>query len=325
MWGCHRHRLVVAGLALVPLAWATSAGAQAIPAVDVAWLAPEGCPTASAVQTQIDALLGAAAAARAVEDLAVRAVVEQGTRWLVTIETRRAGSSGHRSLEAATCQGLADATALIVALMIDPAAVAARTEKPPREPPPAASPPPVAAPTPVSVPRSTFGLVGLAGVGHVGVVPAVDVAPALVLGLRRPSWRAELRLAYGLRRVRSEPLAEAGDAYGEFRFHAAALTGCYTLARGPFELGPCAVAEAGVVHGQGIRADRTATQNTPWMALGGGGWLAVKAASWLRFALHVDAMVPLWRPAYVFRIMDVEVFQSPSVGGRLTLSVETSF
>jgi hypothetical protein len=99
------------------------------------WRAPEGCPSASVVAEGIAHLLGGPA-----RDLRVQATVERGSHWLVTLETTSKTASGHRTIEAATCQGLANATTLIVALLIDPDAVAAHTGKSqdsePQPPPP---------------------------------------------------------------------------------------------------------------------------------------------------------------------------------------------
>jgi len=320
---------VLASSLLIGLAGARSASAQGDRTVEITWLAPEGCPTQGALHAQIDELLGGVADERAGEDLTVRAKVEHGALWLVTIETRKAASEGHRTIQASNCQGLANATALIVALMIDPDAVAARADKTtasaPSPPPP--SPPSVVevAPPAPSAPRRTFGLMGIALAANLGVLPAVDVGPAVVLGLRRGGWKGELRFAYGLRTTHSEPVAVANGAYGQFRFHAATLAGCYTTAHSIVELGPCVAGEAGLVQGEGIGADRPARESAPWLALGAGGLLAVEAASWLRFLVHVDVMVPLWRPEFVLRIMDVTIFRSQPVGGRLTMGVEAQF
>lgn len=324
MWGCKHSWPLVGALAFGLLAVAPKARAQGGHTVDVAWLAPEGCPPASELRAQIDELLGGTAGARATEDIGVRATVEQGALWLVTIDTRTAASNGRRTLEATTCQGLANATALIVALMIDPDAVAAHRESEP-------SPPPIPPPAPVPVApaprpaRTTFGFVGIAAAGNLGGLPAADAAPAAVLGLVRGGWRGELRFAYGLRGVSSAPLPAADGAHGKFRFYASTLVGCYVVARASVELGPCVAGEVGWVHGEGVDADRPAADNTPWLALGAGGLLAVRATPWLRFPVHVDGMVPLWRPQYVLRIIDAPVFRSRPVGGRVTIGVEAQF
>jgi hypothetical protein len=333
MRGCARKWLPSLAVTLCWLARASLANAQEKGVVDFTWLAPEGCPSAGSVHTEIDGLLGAAAGARAREHLSVRATVERGALWLVTLETQSGTATGHRTIEAVTCQALASATALIVALMIDPDGVAARGKKgeEARLTPPPAAPPRVALPsapptpvTPTPAMRATFGLVGLGASGDLGVLPGPDVDLFAAMGLVRGHWRAELRAAYGLRNVRSDPLVEAGGAYGSFRFFVGTLAGCWMMLGTAVDLGPCAEVELGAVRGEGVGNLQTTSETTPWFGAGAGGALVLKASSWLHFPLHADAVVPLWRPSYVFRY-DSPIFRAWPVGGRLTASVEVQF
>jgi hypothetical protein len=125
--------------------------------------------------------------------------------------------------------------------------------------------------------------------------------------------------------VSSDPLPEASSAYGRFRFFAGTLAGCWVAGRAVVDLGPCAEAEFGVVHGEGVGQLQVATENSPWFALGAGGALILKATSWLQFPVHADAVVPLWRPNYVFRNVDSPIFRTWPVGGRLSVGVEAQF
>jgi hypothetical protein len=305
--------------------------------MDFQWLAPEGCPSPSEVRTEIDGLLGSAAGERARQNLSVHATVEHGARWLVTLETRSSTATGHRTIEAVSCQALGSATALIVALIIDPDAVAAHA-KPAKAAEPAYAkpakaaepgPPPVAEPLPLVPPpseaRATLGLAGLGAAGTIGVLPGPDLDLTATLGLLRGQWRAELRAAYGLRTVSSDPLAGASGAHGRFRFLAGTLAGCWLVSRAAVDLGPCADVEFGAVQGEGVGPLDVASKNTPWLGLGAGGVLIFKATSWLQFPVHADAVAPLWRPTYVFRNADSPIFRSWTVGGRLSVGVETRF
>jgi hypothetical protein len=58
--------------------------------------------------------------------------------------------------------------------------------------------------------------------------------------------------------------------------------------------------------------------------LGAGGAVVFKATSWLHIPVHAGAVVPLWRPTYVFRY-DSQIFRAWPVGGRLTVGVEAQF
>jgi hypothetical protein len=308
------------------LAHASMVRAEAKGTVLFEWIAPEGCPPESSVNAEIDNLLGGVARDRAREDLTVEATVEHGALWSVTLETMSSATSGHRTIEAATCQGLANATALIVALMIDPDAVAARAGKV-KERETALPPAAPSAPAPPSPPvqRATFGLAGVGATGNLGVLPAPDVGIGAEIGLVRRQWRVELRAAYGLRNVRSDTLSDPAGAYGRFRFFAATLAGCWTIVRPAVDLGPCAEAEFGAVYGEGSGASQNTAETTPWFGLGAGGVVSIKASPWLHFPLHADAVVPLWRPNFTFRNVDSPIFRSRVVGGRLTVGVELRF
>lgn len=297
--------------------------------VDFEWSAPAGCPPAASVQSEIDELLGGAARDRAREHLSVRATVERGALWLVTLETQSGTASGHRTIEAVTCQGLASATALIVALMIDPDAVAAHAGKgkekePSPLPAPAPAPPDATSPPPPAA-RASFGLAGLGAAGNLGVLPGPDVGIGATVGLLRGHWRIELRAAYGPRDVQSDPLADPAGAYGRFRFFAGTLAGCWTMLQSVVDMGPCAEAEIGAMYGEGSHSSQNTSETTPWFGLGAGGVLVIKATPWLHFPLHADAVVPLWRPNFVLRPTDISIFRARPVGGRLTAGVEMQF
>ena len=317
-------RLLSLGLGLGWLLAPSATRAQAPFTFAFEWSAPEGCPSAALVQTEIDNLLGSAARDRVRQNLAVQATVDHPALWQVTLATQSGGASGHRTIEAGTCQGLASATALIVALMIDPDAVAAHASQakaatPEPAPVPAAPPPP---PRPV---RATFGFVGLGAAGHLGVLPGPDVGIGATLGISRRHWRVELRAAYGPRQVQSEALADPAGAYGKFRFLAGTLAGCWLRLHSAVDLGPCAEAEIGAVQGEGIGADHSSSRTTPWFGLGAGGAAVLKATPWLHFSLHADAVVPLWRPHFVFENVPSPIFRTWPVGGRLTALAEVHF
>jgi hypothetical protein len=304
------------------LAEAPAVRAQAVSTFDFAWDAPEGCPPAGAVGAEIDALLGGPARERVREALAVYATVERRTLWQVTLRTTSGETRGHRLIEAATCAGLANATALIVALMIDPDAVAAQANKANASGPMPPAPPPVQPPVSAPAPRATLVLAGVGAALGFGVLPAH-------LAVARPPFRVELRGVYGLSNARSDSPDGEPNAHGEFRFHAATLAVCRTWSASFIDWGPCAGMEAGLVRGRGVGASQTSAEDTPWFALGAGGLVAFKLAPWLRLPLRADAMVPLWRPEFVFRNVaspiDSPIFRSWPVGARLSASAELQF
>jgi hypothetical protein len=86
---------------------------------EITWEAPRGCPTAEVVRDRVIANLGRPL--RDGEVTATLAVARHGRRWKVTMTVRLADAEpGVRTLEAASCEALAESAALILALTIDP-------------------------------------------------------------------------------------------------------------------------------------------------------------------------------------------------------------
>jgi hypothetical protein len=299
----------------------------------LAWTAPEGCPSQAEVEAEVDRLLGGPASSRSQRRFRVRASVTREAAWQVVLDTSSDESNGHRTLEAASCEGLANATALIVALMIDPSAATA-----PREPPKpesrarpatdvAAPPPPTPAPATVQRPgRASTLLIGAVASGNAGVLPSPDLEVAGAAGIVGQHWRLELRGAYGPRQVKSDTLATTPGAHGEFQaMFLGTLTGCLTTSPARTELGACLSVEGGVIHGRGVGASTTEERSQPWFGVGAGAFYALRAGRHLAFPVHVDAVVPIWRPTYVFTHEPSPIFRPWPVGGRLTVSAEWRF
>lgn len=155
-------------LALALLAWgtATLVGPATVRAQDRLTLtarAPDACPDATAMRAEVARLLGGAIPdGPPVEAEASTEAMADGFR--LTLRTRTGDAEGERTLEGPACEGLADAAALVLALMIDPARVVDD------EPAPEAT----TRPTPDPAPRAAASLAG-------------PDAPA------PPSWRAPRR------------------------------------------------------------------------------------------------------------------------------------
>jgi hypothetical protein len=320
---------VSAGALGLVLAGAAHAASDA--GFELDWQAPDGCPSARAVQADIDRLLGEPADVRlhGKRRLRVRAEVEHGQLWQVTLDTTSPESSGHRIIGASSCQGLANATALIVALMIDPGAVAVHDPKAASEAARADAPsPPASPPAPVhsTATRQARILVGAGASGNLGLLPAPGLGVLAQIGLAPEHWRFELRAAYGLRTVKSDPLADPAGAHGEFQdLFLGSLSGCRTASPASLEYGACAGVEAGVIHGRGVRASTTDDKYEPWLGVGLGGYVAFRAGRVLAFPVHLDAVVPLWRPTYVFTNVQAPIFRSWPVGARLSAAAELRF
>jgi hypothetical protein len=298
-------------------------------ALAFSWQAPAGCPSRDEVSAEIARLLGGNIRVPQGGEIKARAQVAHGPTWSLTMETELAGRPGRRSLDAASCQDLANAAALIVALMIDPNAVAAHAP-PPRPvaaPPSAVATPPATepGPAPKAEPRAVAFLVGIHAVGSYGTLPSIDAGLGGGIGLAGRRWRAELRGTYGLRRDQKAWAAAPAGAYGEFNFWAVAFAGCFNFGRQDLAFGPCADAEVGVTSAKGLGVSQSLPANTLWSALGAGGYATIPLGSHLNLPLHLDVLAPLRRTEYVVKNVPGRVFQAPAVGVRLGAGIELHF
>ncbi len=311
-----------AALCLTGLVGYGPAYAQEAEALALSWQAPSGCPSTGEVRAEIARLLGGAIASVPGGRLQARAVVTQGKVWAVALETESAGQNGQRSLEAGSCAELANATALIIALMIDPDAVAEHA--PPSTPPPAPLP---RRPAGDSTPLESHA--GIIVMGSQGTLPSVDVGVGGSLGISGRLWRAEVRASYGLRRNQeaSAPLPPGG--HGQFNFFSALLAGCFRLGGPKVEWGPCGVGEFGVTSAKGFGVARALPEQVPWWAVGAGGYAVIRLSRRWAVPLHGEALLPLRRTEYVFRDgkgdVSAHVFKAARLGVRVSAGVELRF
>jgi hypothetical protein len=185
------------------LAWG-----QGLEGLRLDWVAPAGCPNGSDVVALVEQHLGNSRASSSRINLTVQAEVThaENERWGATVVTRLGSESGRRAFHAESCQAVAGATALIIALLIDPDAVAAqrRTQSnaAPLAPPPAAKQSTVAPPvTPARPPENDPAPPRPASLAlpptakQSTVVPPVTLArtPENDLAVRRPASNTTAR------------------------------------------------------------------------------------------------------------------------------------
>gem|GEM_PF-6637179 len=114
------------------MTWGARLGAQPPDdSLSLVWMAPAACPPASFVQDRIRNVTGAGV--QPGSSLQAEVSVQQGPDgiWRLTLDTTQDGQRGRRAFEAESCVAVAEAAALVIAMMIDPKA---RLE--PRVPPP---------------------------------------------------------------------------------------------------------------------------------------------------------------------------------------------
>jgi hypothetical protein len=237
------------------------------PGARLSWVRAEGadaCPAVDAVAAQVAQLLGrdpfAGPAAQEVEVLGERA----DGRWRARLFLRGEDHAltGAREIvdEGSSCEALATAVSLAVALAIDPTT---RAPAPPT--PTAVAPPPAVRPARRAPPSARGGAVAL------GLHLQLGLAPGNPLGVElsaEPWASGRVGLRVGAIFLPEARVARTG---GDVAFGATALSlaGCFDVARGArATLATCAVVVAGAVHA--VASDLVAAPSTQrgWLGLG---------------------------------------------------------
>lgn len=336
--------LLVLALALSPLA----ARAECVPgAADVSWVRLEGaesCPTAAQIRAEVarrlETELGGAGEGRSIE------VVVQGRPggWTAQVRTRGCGAPDavrEIASKALTCESIANAATLLIALAIDPAATlrppraadappppAIATSPPPpmdRAPPPSLPSPPRDQPTPIAPPASTHveTAVTLRGLATAGLLPVIGFGFA---------WSAEwsvtplLTLTTGLAWLPERRMAD--PTYG-FGLTTGWIGACAEILRVSWAtLGPCGRLLAGAIDAV-LYTNPAVTPTEPggraWGGLGAGLRLAVRVVGPLRAEAGIDLVAPLTRHAFSLKDPTRPIFQQPPVTGALFLGAGVAF
>ena len=102
---------------LLVVGWTSAVAAQPAASFALSWNGPSGCPTAENVRARVDALLGGASAISVADVRASGQVerVDNGFRLLLSMGVGSSPSS--RVIEARTCDELAGAAAIAIALL----------------------------------------------------------------------------------------------------------------------------------------------------------------------------------------------------------------
>ena len=309
----------VAGLLLT--ASSVLAGTPAPPVV-LQWSAPpDECPDAAYVLAEVRRLIGDEPTSVTVA--AKAKVTHLGeAKWRVELTTlvgADPSSVGRRTLDATSCRSLADATALLIALVVSPDRVGA-PKAPPAPPAVPPKPPPVLAtpvvqpvaivqpvpPVVVDVPRAApprprsapwLG-VSIAAALTYGVYPAITPGIALGLDARVGRFRASL---FGVV-DRSQRAAVLGgvDEGGTFAGHTLGLRVGFSWldSSSSLEFVSALVGTWTRVEAEGFGAPTTTSAVKHQGGLGPGLALATRLVGPLFARLQLDLLVPLRRYAY---------------------------
>lgn len=332
---------------------AVMAAALAGPAVELRWDAPAGCPSQEEVAGQIAEMVGDSAEAPARVEFRVE---RRDERWQLVGEISGVADGGRRELSAASCEELAEAAVLIVAIAVDPPVV---PEAPEPAPVGEAEPEPVAAPVvePASTEqaqrqlraerafvwlsrsptRRAWALVGLGGGAGIGVLPGPAGVVRLSLGVRgsrRPgvftTERWSVALVQDVWLPRGLEVSSAPRYGGRFWAYSAGVRGCGVVWTGEsvesgggrrLSVPLCGAIAAGVMVGEGTGALSVSQRRVaPWVTASAGPGLRVRLSPQVGLLFAAEVVVALARPQ--FDITGEGVVCCGRVGGLFTGGID---
>lgn len=319
------------------IAFVFGLGVGPSPPIDLQWTAPASCPTDPEVEARVRDLVGPETG---LAGDATANVVASGDRFAASITLRSDRGTSTRSFAADSCDALADAVALVIAVGLDPLAVStvvrdvAPTIAPPSplepvttsidepEPtPPRVEPPP-------RTPQRRRPAIGLRGFAHgtatLGIFTGVGGLAGGGLALTLDRARLELAGHHEVGRRFTHPSdADSGALIGA---SAGRLAACWTPSAARFIFPLCAGAEVGAItaRGRGISRRGPAVRSV-WAsavphvrAL----WFPVRVFG---FGLVLEMPIALTRPVFVIEDVEGPIVDLGRIGARVGLVLEFVF
>jgi len=296
--------------------------ARAAEPVELRWHAPPGCPSREQVLAEVTRLVAKAPE----KPLRARAIVttdEQGFRVQIALE---GSAQGARTLRARSCASLARATALIVALAIDPQAAAILSEQM-QSPPPAQRNaerrlPPAFEPA-VHDTRADHAVRPGILVGFVGEQALVPFALGAEAGASA-RWRA-LRgdVTAGVIPDASTTMPDHPGVSAEFTLAFLALRTCAGWVGESAALSGCAGLRGSLIWARGNGAPTTSEATAHVLSFDPGIVARMPGAPGIGAELGVNLVIPLHRPRFVITEAGAEreLFRPASVGMMVALAI----
>jgi hypothetical protein len=341
---CRPGKVIKAGgslTGLLLLCWTSALAAQPAARFALSWNGPPGCPSAENVRARVDALLDGGATAGSVADVRASGEVERvdnGYRLLLTMGVNDTPSS--RVIEARSCDELAGAAAIAIALLARSSSESASesstgegttgsdasaTPAPPTPAPPNREPPSgqKSPPTGTSPGRLRFLIDAPVGVAGWGSLPSVGLGLGAGLGVR---WRA-LRFAVGGELWHPQTDEVSGFA-SRFTLQSGRAEACLVQPVLGLELGPCLGAGVQRLAGEGVESPVfSAKSRTSVWIFGSGGLFAsvpMPGFAHLRFFGVASVFVSPARPRFVIDQLG-PIHQPALAAPRLDLGCEWIF
>jgi hypothetical protein len=330
---------------LLVLGWPSPVTAQPTARLALTWNGPPGCPTTENVQARVDALLGGGASASSVADVRAAGQVERvdsGFRLQLSMGVGSTPSS--RVIEARTCDELAGAAAIAIALLArstlaassDPsptdstlASSTSATDAPNTPPKVEAHPNPDAASAKKDAPAETAStglqLVIDAPIGVVGwgSLPSAGLGLGAGLGIR---WKA-LRATVAAELWQPQTSQVSGFA-SRFTLQSGRAQVCLIQAMQGLELAPCLGAAVQRLAGEGVGSEVFSAKSRAalWVSGVGGLFASLPTPGFthLRFFGEASVLISPVRPRFVIDQLG-PVHQPALAAPRLDLGCEWIF
>jgi hypothetical protein len=311
--------------------------------VELTWKAPPGCPDRGEVEQRIVAILNRPVQVRDGEQLHVSAVVEEPqlrAPWRVELVIDNGRRRANRSLRAASCDELANATALVVAILLEPSVekppagnAGAPTEAAPPTGTPSRAPEPTSAePEGHSTPQQSGNRNAPVRVGVGTFVGAIDaMLPSWSGGVGVDAvvrWRALRAHISGAYFLPVERRAADDETQGA-RFRLISSQAEIGLSQPIFdELSVAfgAGAQLAFLRGEGFGPGVVPnTQNARFVAISAGGQLTFQTGPALALVVDADALFPLGSRNFVFSGSAPTSIYTPGWGVQLAVGVQFYF
>jgi hypothetical protein len=320
---------------LLSVALFEPAAVEPSPRISLSWNAPSECMDREQALARLRELYPELPDEIPDEHGAVAVTVELA-ETTATVHFVSPRGTDHRTLQAQSCELLAQAVVMVIAVGVEAEADAEvpppapepeepvapeETEPPPEIPLLVAVDPPVDDPPPEPRVRGHLGVLGGGGYGPLDTGMGALV---LELGVHGRRWRASARGIWIP--PRTIAVAENPTLIGRYDGGFGGARACFVspFVQGRLELPICAGIEAGVLRGRGVGTTPTPTSATqPWAAVGLGPGVRYVANRWIALNLEVDLVAALLRGG--FEIGDLVAQIQAPVGVRALAGLEVRF
>lgn len=290
--------LCVSAVAVLAILGPATSRAEPGTDYDLKWEAPATCPSAEHVRNRVRQLLGPNEARwRSVALAADGVVVVVDGKYRLNLTVHLGDrSTDARVFDSPSCDSLAGAAAVMLALLLRGDAGLEPKAAPAAVPPSAAVPTP-RAPEKTRKPASYSLLVDAPSFTvDSGVLPFAGYGVGAGVGIH--VGRLEIKVAGSLWLDQNATLAS--EAYhGTFVRQSGEVFGCYSWRRGPFDVGPCLLARVENVVARGSGPDIVSRSgHATWLALGAAVQARWFLNDWAAIFVAPSAAISTSHPAF---------------------------